>query len=236
MSKDVILITGASSGYGKAMAKKFADAGCEVIITGRIKEILEAVAKEVNAVAFVADATKTDDWEKLYNFILEKYGKLDLLVNNAGGGVSIKETSEQTIEDIDKAIALNLNNVIYGCRQFAPMFKQQKEGTIINISSVCAKHAWPGWSVYAAAKAGVLSYTKGLTTELGPYGIRVSCVIPGAGATNFDANANYTERGSVPALKAEDVADAVISVYNLPKHVWVEEIKVWGIDQIVSPL
>lgn len=232
---DIIIITGATSGYGKATAKLFASEGNTVIITGRNSVTLENAAKEIGAVPFRADATDPADWKALREFVMERYGRVDLLLNNAGGGVAIKETADQSVEEIDTAIKLNLNSVIYGCREFAPVFKAQKGGTIINVSSVCAKHAWQGWTVYAAAKWGVLGFTKGLTTELGPDGVRVTCLVPGAGDTNFDRNANF-DRGSVPGLKADNIAEAILSIYKLPKSVWVEEMTVWGIDQVVIPL
>ena len=232
---DIIIITGATSGYGKATAKLFASEGNTVIITGRNSGTLENTAKEIGAVPFRADATDPADWKALREFVMERYGRVDLLLNNAGGGVAIKETADQSVEEIDRAIKLNLNSVIYGCREFAPVFKAQKGGTIINVSSVCAKHAWQGWTVYAAAKWGVLGFTKGLTTELGPDGVRVTCLVPGAGDTNFDRNANF-DRGSVPGLKADNIAEAILSIYKLPKSVWVEEMTVWGIDQVVIPL
>ena len=232
---DIIIITGATSGYGKATAKLFASEGNTVIITGRNSGTLENTAKEIGAVPFRADATDPADWKALREFVMEKYGRVDLLLNNAGGGVAIKETADQSVEEIDRAIKLNLNSVIYGCREFAPVFRAQKGGTIINVSSVCAKHAWQGWTVYAAAKWGVLGFTKGLTTELGPDGVRVTCLVPGAGDTNFDRNANF-DRGSVPGLKADNIAEAIHSIYKLPKSVWVEEMTVWGIDQVVIPL
>ena len=233
---DVILITGGSSGFGKATAKKFREAGCEVVITGRNEASLLAAAKEIDAVPFCADVTSAEDWKSLSTFIKEKYGKIDLLLNNAGGGISIKRTADQSVEDIDRAIMLNLNGTIYGCREFAPLFLSQKRGTIMNVSSVCAKQAWPGWSIYAAAKWGVLGFTKGLTTELGPKGIRVTCLVPGAGDTAFDASANFTGRGAAPALKAEHIAETIFNIYSLPENVWVEEATVWGLDQVVIPL
>lgn len=233
---DVILITGGTSGYGKATAKLFADRKDTVIITGRNESTLLAAANEIGAVPFKADVTIPEDWKRLREFVMENYGKIDLLLNNAGGGVSIKETADQSVEDIDKVIKLNLNGTIYGCREFAPIFKAQKGGTVINISSVCAKEAWPGWSIYAAAKWGVLGFTKGLTAELGVHGVRVTCLVPGAGDTNFDNNANFHDRGSIPMLKAENIAESIMSIYKLPKTVWVEEMTVWGIDQVVIPL
>lgn len=233
---DIILITGASSGFGKATAKKFADMGATVIITGHNRERLESAAAETHTVPFTADATSPSDWARLREFIEREYGRLDLLINNAGGGVAIKEVAEQTPDEIDRSVSLNLCSAIYGCREFAPLFKRQEGGTIINISSVCAKQAWPGWSVYAAAKWGVLGFTKGLATELAPSGVRVTCLVPGAGDTNFDRSANFTGRGSVPGLKAEQIADTIYSIYTLPRNVWCEELTVWGIDQVVVPL
>ena len=122
---DVILITGGTDGYGKAAAKRFAEAGCRVVITGRRKDALALAAEETGAIPFAADATLPEDWERLGKFIREKFGRLDLLVNNAGGGVAIKETADLSVDEIDRAIKLNLNSAIYGCREFAPMFLSQ---------------------------------------------------------------------------------------------------------------
>ncbi|MBQ0126313.1 MAG: SDR family oxidoreductase [Clostridiales bacterium] len=236
MEKEVILITGATSGYGKATAKLFVQNGYSVIITGRNAEKLESAAKEIGADPFCADATSFSDWEALRDYVMNKYGRIDMLLNNAGGGVAIKDIAEQSKEEIDGSISLNLTSAAYGCRVFAPVFISQGFGTVMNVSSVCAKQAWPGWGVYGAAKWGVLGLTKGLSVELAPHGVRVTCLVPGAGDTNFDKNANFTGRGSVPGLKAENVAEAIYGIYKLPKNVWVEEMTVWGIDQVVIPL
>ena len=126
MSK-IVLVTGASSGYGKATAKFFADKGYTVVIAARNKEKLDAAKNETGADAsIVMDVTKPEDWNAVKKFITEKYGRLDILVNNAGGGVAIKEVSELSVEEIDSTIKLNLNSVIYGCREFADMMRQQK--------------------------------------------------------------------------------------------------------------
>ena len=140
----------------------------------------------------------------------------------------------QTKETIDSTIAINLNSVIYGSSIFGEIMKTQGDGIIINISSVCAKHAWGGWSVYAAAKAGVLNFTKGLYVELQPYGVRATCIIPASASTDFQKSAGIDE--VVQSLQAENIADAVYYTATQPKGVVVEEMTVWGTAQVVVPL
>ena len=229
----IVLITGASSGYGKATAKAFKENGDTVIMTARNADRLNSACEEIGGDTAVAmDVTNADDWARLYALVNEKYGKLDILVNNAGGGITIKEVAEQTTAEIDAVIKLNLNSVIYGCRTFANMMKAQNCGTIINISSVCAKECWPTWSVYAAAKAGVLNFSKGMYLEMQPYNIRVSCVIPSSASTGFQSACGIDE--TTDKLKPEDIADTVLYIANLPAVV--EDVTVWGIDKQVNPL
>ena len=231
----VILITGASSGYGKATAKAFKEQGDIVIMTARNLDRLQAAKEEVGGdLAVSMDVTKVEDWNMIVALVKEKYGRLDVLVNNAGGGVTIKEVSEFTTEEIDATIKLNLNSVIYGCRAFAAMMKEQKTGTMINISSVCARQCWPTWSVYAAAKAGVLNFSKGMYLEMQPHNVRVTCVVPASANTDFQRACGIRE--TKDKLTAEDVATTVLYVANLPQHVVVEDVTVWGIDKQVNPL
>ena len=180
----IVVITGATSGFGLAAAKKFHANGDTVIVASRNEEKVRRVVAENG----FADGVRIDvacyaDWLALRDHVKEKYGRIDVLVNNAGGGVCIADTVEQTVEDIDAAIALNLNSTIYGCKLFGEMMKAQGDGIVINLASVCARHCWGGWSVYAAAKAGVLNFTKGFYVEMQPYGVRATCVIPAASAT-----------------------------------------------------
>lgn len=231
----IILITGGTSGYGLATAKKFKENGDTVIIASRNAEKVSEIVKKYG----FADGYKTDvenygEWEILQTEIIKKYGKIDVLVNNAGGGVKIADVSEQTREDIDKAVALNLSSVIYGSKLFGEIMKKQKDGIIINISSVCAKECWGGWSVYAAAKAGVLNFTKGLYVELRPYGVRATCIIPAAASTGFQSNAGLAEENQT--LTPEDIANAVYYAANQPKGVVIEEMTIWGTSQDVQPL
>ena len=231
----VVLITGASSGYGKATAKAFKDNGDTVIITARnIQKLNEAKIETGADLAFKMDVTDPADWNKAVALIKENYGRIDVLVNNAGGGIAIKEVTDIKIEEIDYTIKLNLNSVIYGCRAFAPMMMEQKTGTMINISSVCARQCWPTWSVYAAAKAGVLNFSKGMYLEMQPYNVRVSCVIPSSANTNFRTACNIDETPDL--LLPEDIAETVLYIANLPQRAVVEDVTVWGIDKQVNPL
>lgn len=231
----IVLITGASSGYGKAAAKAFKDNGDNVIMTARNYDKLEEARKEVGGdLAFSMDVTKPEDWDKAVALIKEKYGRLDILVNNAGGGITIKEVSEFSVEEIDATIKLNLNSVIYGCRAFSDMMKEQKSGTMINISSVCARQCWPTWSVYAAAKAGVLNFSKGMYLEMQPHNVRVTCVVPGSASTGFQSACGIGE--TADKLLPEDIANTVLYIANLPQRAVVEDVTVWGIDKQVNPL
>ena len=230
------LVTGGTSGFGKATAKLLVEEGAEVIIASiDSEEVLKNVKAKIGCKDYIQmDVTCPVDWEEAYRYVKEKYGRLDMLLNIAGGGVSIKETTEQSVEDIDKIIMLNLNSVIYGTRLFGRLMKEQKSGTIINFASVCAKEAWPEWTVYAAAKWGVLGFSKGLYVELQPHNVRVTCVVPSAASTGFQKGAGI---GAVELkLKPENIARVVVDVCKLPEHVVVEEVTVWGIDQIVNPL
>ena len=232
----VALITGGSSGFGKETARLFVQDGAQVTIAAiEPEETLKNVQKEIGCQHVLhMDVVKPAEWDRVYEFVKSTYGRLDFLLNVAGGGVSILPTADQPIDKIDYTIALNLNSTIYGSRAFAKMMMDQKSGTIVNFASVCAKEAWPEWSVYAAAKWGVLGFTKGLYTEMQPHNVRVICIIPAASGTGFQKAAGI---GAVELkLRPQDVAQVVYDVCKLPEHVVVEDVTVWGIDQAVVPL
>lgn len=234
MNGKIVFITGGTSGYGKAMAKRFVQEGARVIIAARKQEELDAVSREIGCDALRMDVTDFAAWHSARAYVEEKYGRLDVLINNAGGGVAIKPVAEQTKVEIDRAILLNLNSVIYAANTFAPLFMAQRAGTILNMSSVCARQCWPEWSVYAAAKAGVLNFSKGLYTELQPYGVRVTCLIPAAASTGFQKASGIGEVNNI--LGTDDIAQTALFICKLPPRAVVEDVTVWGIDQVVNPL
>jgi len=216
------------------MAEAFARAGARVILAARHADRVAEAAKALGCEGLAMDVTLPEDWARARRHVAERYGRIDVLINNAGGGVAIKEVAEQTVEELDAAIRLNLCSVLYAARAFAPMLKEQRHGTVIHIASVCARHSWPGWSVYAAAKAGVLQFSKGFYTEMQPYRVRVSCILPAAASTGFQRGAGIGE--VVQELAPEDIAQTALYIAKLPPHAVVEDVTVWGIDQVVTPL
>ena len=230
-----VLITGATNGYGLETAKLFKEKGYTVIIASRNPEKVSACVEKYGFdKGYTLDVTDYDRWEEVRDEIVKDFGGIDILVNNAGAGISIVDTVDQTKENIDKIIALNLTSAIYGSKIFAPIMKEQKDGVIVNISSICARHQWAAWTVYGCAKAGLLSFSKGLYAELRPYGVRVSYVMPGQASTGFQHNSGIGEVEE--SLKATDIANAVYYCASQPDKVVIEEVTVWGTSQDVQPL
>ena len=236
VKNQVVVITGAASGYGRATAKRFREEGATVIITDIDEKALREAADEIGAEAYHQNVTRWEDWQTLFDAVMANHGRVDVLVNNAGGGVVIADTVDQQREVVDKIIALNLNSVVYGSMTFGKQMRAQGSGTIVNISSTCATEAWPKFSVYAAAKSGVVSLSKGMYTELRPHGVRVTAVIPGAGATNFSKNAGLAEPPTPFLLKPEDMAEVILHICRMPQHIEIEEYRFWGTDQEVIPM
>ncbi len=232
-----VLVTGGSDGSGRGIAAVLKKAGAEVWITGRNVEKLEKAAEELGVRTIQADASSGADWDR----VMRETGELDVLVNNAGFGGKIVPVAEQTDEDIIRTIGTNLTGVVLGCRRAGAMMAKRKRGIIINISSVCALYAWPAWSVYTAAKAGVAKFSHGLYTELRPHGVRVSCVTPSWGQTGFNHAANISGASENPELAAkciapEELGNIVRSIIEQPDHLAVPDITVQPVIQDISPM
>jgi NAD(P)-dependent dehydrogenase (short-subunit alcohol dehydrogenase family) len=233
----VVLVTGATSGFGLAIARAFHAEKARVVFTSADRGRLAAAAAQLpGADGVLADARDPADWEALARHVGDAFGRIDILVNNAGGAVAVADTVDQSVENLDEIIRLNLQSVAYGCRVFGRMMRDKRGGTIVNISSACASHAWPGFSLYAAAKAGVESLSRGLYLELRPFGVRVATVEPGAARTGFSRRAGLPEPSAPYLLEAGHVADAVLHICSQPACVWVEKYVLWGTDQEVIPL
>lgn len=232
------IVTGGGSGYGRGIAAALARAGANVWITGRDAAKLEAAAREAGATPFVADASVPADWDRLFAAVGDD---LDILVNNAGAGGPIRPVAEQADADIAATIATNLTGAIYGCSRAARTMAARGSGAIVNVSSVCALYAWPGWSVYTAAKAGLAKFSHGLYTELRPHGVRVTCLTPSWGRTGFNRAAGIAGASEDPALaqkctSPEELGAIVRQILETPDHLAIPDLVVQPMVQDICPM
>ena len=239
----VAVISGVGSGFGKATAELFAKADqVSLILIDRNEKALVATAKACEesgskVVALACDVTRSETFERALKEALDNFGKVDFLINYAGGALKVAPIEEMDDEINRSIIDLNLTSTIMSCRTFTPQFKKQGYGKIINVSSACDRRSWQGWSVYSAAKAGVNAFTKCLYTELRPHGIAVTLLVPGGSNTGFQAAAagvNKFEWDESLAVRPEHFADMVYQTCALTKGGCVSEMLVYGLAQDVS--
>jgi meso-butanediol dehydrogenase/(S,S)-butanediol dehydrogenase/diacetyl reductase len=181
----VVIVTGAGSGIGAAIAERFSSEDAKLVLAGRNEAKLLAEAAKLGREADVrwlsADVSKADDLETLVAFAKAEFGRIDVLVNNAGSGMLGRVTTV-TPSTWREVIATDLDSIFFGCR-FAVPHLIETQGSIVNISSICGVAADPGFSAYNAAKAGAINLTRSLALELAQSGVRVNCISPGLIAT-----------------------------------------------------
>lgn len=187
----VALVTGGASGQGKAAAELFCAAGSSVVIADWNEQAAHAVAKEISggggeAVAVGADVSREADVRTMIGHAVERYGRLDVLLNNAGIGYSASDryTMASVVDtpesDWDAILAINLKGVAMACKHAIPLMVEQGSGCIVNIASINGLVAMPGADAYTAAKGGIIALSRVLASDWGGKGIRVNCVCPGA--------------------------------------------------------
>ncbi|MDP4281342.1 MAG: SDR family NAD(P)-dependent oxidoreductase [Bacteroidota bacterium] len=235
--KKIILVTGATSGFGKAIALKFAREGNDVIITGRRKELLEDLAKHiittynVDVLPLCFDIRKLDEVEKSIKDISLQWKKIDVLVNNAGLAVGMSPIQEGVIDDWERMIDTNVKGLLYITRQIAPLMVANGKGHIINLGSVAGRDVYPNGNVYCATKFAVDALSKAMRIDMLQYGIKVTQIAPGAAETEFSLvrfkgngeKAKAVYDGYTP-LQAEDIADVAYYVTTLPEHVNINDL------------
>jgi 3-oxoacyl-[acyl-carrier protein] reductase len=219
----VAIVTGGAGGIGSHIVRAFSEAGAKVVITSRNQENLDELAAEINsaggdALALAADVCDVAQVNDMVRKVRDKFGRVDVLVNNAGGGAPVK--AEDTLDVWDGQIALNLTSVVNCTMAVIKGMIDQKSGKIINISSVAGVRKSPGLAPYAAAKAAVNSLTKNWASSWAPYNINVNCVAPGLTATEgmrkwrrlppeIDEDGNRLPPLTLPP-NPEDTADLVL--------------------------
>lgn len=219
----VAIVTGAGSqkGYGKGTALTLAREGCDIVVVDIDIEGAEKTSEEIKnlgrgAIPIKVDVTNSDQVQEMVKAALKRFGRIDILINNAGAGTDPKPFIEKTEQDWDKDLDLNLRGVLVCTKAVLPQMIKRKQGKIVNISSIAAKLPSPQASIYAAAKTGVVGFTRALAVEVIESGINVNCIAPGLGRTNFVKNipGELLDRfeNEMPSKRAntpDDIANAV---------------------------
>ena len=204
----IVVITGASSGLGEATARHLSELGAVVVLGARridrIRALAQALAgSEGKAIAVQTDVTQSEQVKKLVEAAVEKYGRIDVMINNAGL-MPHSPLERLKIADWDRMIDVNIKGVLYGIAAALPYMQQQKSGHFINVSSVAGHKVRPGSAVYAATKHAVLVISEGLRQEVKPYNIRTTVISPGAIATDLP-----------DSITEPDIADSVRKLYEI---------------------
>lgn len=245
MSKNII-VTGATSGFGRAIAEKFAEKENKIWLLGRRIDRLESLKKKLEQQGVSVQLTQLDVRNKQ---LVEAFGKkvrdtwkkVDILINNAGLALGTKPIDEANTEDWDIMIDTNIKGLLYMTRAISPIMNSQKSGHIINIGSTAGKVVYQGGNVYCATKFAVDALSQTMRIDLLPHRIKVTSINPGMAETEFskvrfkgdEAQAKKVYQGFLP-LSAADVADIVYYCTELPEHVCINDLTVTCIQQANS--
>ena len=240
-----VMITGATGGFGKAFAERFAALGCTLILHGRNKEKLEALAQNLNCEThqIVFDICDKEQTLSALKDLTNKVSNIDVLINNAGGALGLDKFYEADLDDIDNMIEMNTASLTRITRQILPQMVKNKSGHIINIGSIAGNWPYPGGHVYCAVKAFVKQFSLALRGDLIGTNVRVTNIEPGMAETPFslarfkgDAEKAATIYANTTPLIAEDIAESVVWAACLPEHVNINTMEVMPTQQSFSAL
>jgi len=190
LDNKVAVVTGVGSGIGKAISMAFADEGASLGVGDISDDLLSKTtqdlkSKSTNITSITTDVSSEEEVKKLIDETVNAYGKLDIIVNNVSVAIGGYPITDMSNEDWQKIIGINFSSVFYGCKHSIPYLKKNNGGSIINIASVQAHNPLPGWAAYAGIKGGVISMTRNIASEFGPFNIRANTISPGTIATEM---------------------------------------------------
>ena len=242
-SRKLALVTGATSGIGEAVALELAKKNMDLVITGRRKEKLEALAKSirekflVKVTALAFDVSKRTDCHQIFKKNSELLGQVEILVNNAGLARGADPLHEGREEDWEEMIDTNVKGLLYVTRFITPFLAKRESGHIVNIGSVAGHWVYPTGNVYCATKFAVRALTEGLRMDLHGKNVRVTNISPGMVETEFsrvrfrdDKKAKAVYAGMSP-LTAHDIAECVVWSLERPAHVNIQEMLIFATQQ-----
>ena len=247
MQPRVALITGASSGFGEAIARRYAAAGAKVVVTARRRDRLDALAAkfgENSVLPIVLDVRDDDAVEQVVRSLPPAFAEVDVLVNNAGLALGLEPAQEAVLDNWERMIATNCTGLVYVTRAVLPGMVARGHGHVVNMGSVAGTYPYPGGNVYGATKSFVHQFSLGLRADLHGTGIRVTCIEPGlVGGTEFsevrfagDADRAAGLYAGTTPLGPEDIAATVEWVTAQPEHVNVNVIELMPVSQSFGAL
>jgi 3-oxoacyl-[acyl-carrier protein] reductase len=227
----VALVTGGSAGIGRAIAQALAASGARVAITGRDKSKLTATAQALGVFPVHADVSKQADVERTYREVLDKFGDLDVLVNNAGSGV-FKNLVDFDLASFEAVMATNVTGAMLMGREAAKHFVKRKRGNIVNIGSTAALRGAPMGTAYYASKFALRGMTECWRAELRKYNIRVFLVNPSEVLTDFYPTAGLPQKTNETKLRGEEIAHAVKAALEMDDRGFMTELTVFATNPV----
>ena len=244
--KKTALITGATSGIGRATAHEFAKHGINLVLCGRRQQRLDsiekALSKQTDVQTLNFDVRDREKTLKAIASLPKEFQNIDILINNAGNAHGLDPIQTGNLDDWDAMMDINVKGLLYVSKAIIPGMTERKSGHIINIGSSAGKEVYPKGNVYCASKHAVLAITEGMRIDLNPFGIKVSAINPGLVETEFsevrykgDSAADNVYKG-YKALQAEDVAEVIHFAVSRPAHVNIAEVLMFCTAQASSTI
>lgn len=242
--KKTALITGATSGIGRATAHELAKHGINLILCGRRQERLDIIEHALENLTEVVtlnfDVRDKTEVKKAIDSIPGKFKQIDILINNAGNAHGLDPIQDGSLDDWDAMMDINVKGLLYVSKAVIPQMTERQSGHIINIGSSAGKEVYPKGNVYCGSKHAVIAITEGMRIDLNPFGIKVSAINPGLVETEFskvrfkgDPVANSVYKG-YKALQAEDIAEIIYFTISRPQHVNIADLLVFPTAQANS--
>ncbi|MDB2705789.1 SDR family oxidoreductase [Pseudomonadota bacterium] len=240
-------MTGATSGFGEAIARLFAQNDWRLILTGRRQQRLDRLQQELGGADKVHtccfDISDRKAVEHAIDSLPSQFSDIDVLVNNAGLALGLEPADKTDLDDWDKMVDTNIKGLMYCTHKLLPKMRERQQGYILNIGSIAGNWPYPGGNVYCASKAFVKQFSLALRTDLLGSAIRVTNIEPGNAETEFsnvrfkddEQRADKVYQGTV-ALTAQDIADTIWWLVNTPKHVNVTTMEIMPTEQANGPL
>ena len=245
--KKTALITGSTSGIGRATAQLFAKQGVRLILCGRREERLKELTSELQKLTDVKTLRfdvrdKNEVFEAIHS-LPKEFSEIDILINNAGNAHGLDPIQTGSVEDWDAMLDINVKGLLYVTKAILPNMLERKSGHIINIGSTAGKEVYPNGNVYCASKHAVDALNQAMRIDLNGKGIKVAAINPGMVATEFSEvrfkgdkeRASKVYQGFTP-LKAEDIADIIWFTVTRPPHVNIADLTVMSLDQASSTI